>query len=254
MEVNTASSSASLSTPPKPLSSREKFASAYSFSIPPPAPTFAYSSQQWSAQVSGHHTHSLPSSSFAVSSHPSPLDSSELLAKFSDKFTKRCEARIKTTSASSCARKQNLIASSARGKLLVPDIELKAHTGSSSSLSSTQSLTPLSSPATSTTGDTVSSFRPGRSTSSPPLATRFLSEEDERYSPSWTLRRPTIETRTWSYDGVTTYPIMQLPPKKITRIERRVVDGEECDVEVEVEVYEKKKCLFLFAPTTVCRF
>lgn len=43
-----------------------------------------------------------------------------------------------------------------------------------------------------------------------------------------------------------TFPILQLPPKKEKRIERRVIDGEERDVEVEVEVVQPLKRLFLF--------
>ena len=53
--------------------------------------------------------------------------------------------------------------------------------------------------------------------------------------------------RTWSYSSETfTYPIMRTAPKKEKRIERRLVDGVEQDVEVEVEVEEPIKRLFLF--------
>jgi hypothetical protein len=40
---------------------------------------------------------------------------------------------------------------------------------------------------------------------------------------------------------------MQLPPKMETRIEKQVVDGQIVDVEVEVEVVQPLKRLFLFA-------
>ncbi|KAJ7781807.1 hypothetical protein DFH07DRAFT_388375 [Mycena maculata] len=53
-------------------------------------------------------------------------------------------------------------------------------------------------------------------------------------------RRPNIETRSWSYDNVRTYPVMAMPAVK----EIRVVDG----VEVEVEVERPFKKLFSFAP------
>jgi hypothetical protein len=39
---------------------------------------------------------------------------------------------------------------------------------------------------------------------------------------------------------------MQLPPIKEKRIETRIVDGREVDVEVEVEVVQPLKRLFLF--------
>ncbi|KAJ7288188.1 hypothetical protein C8J57DRAFT_1214392 [Mycena rebaudengoi] len=54
-------------------------------------------------------------------------------------------------------------------------------------------------------------------------------------------RRPVVETRSWSYDNVRTYPIMPMPPL----VEKRIVDG----VEVEVEVPRPCKRLFTFAPT-----
>lgn len=37
--------------------------------------------------------------------------------------------------------------------------------------------------------------------------------------------------RSWSYESVTTYPILTLPPKKVKRLEKRVVDGVEQQVE-----------------------
>jgi hypothetical protein len=48
-----------------------------------------------------------------------------------------------------------------------------------------------------------------------------------------------------------TYPVLKLPPKKQTQILTKIVDGEEKEVETEVEVYEKPKKLFLFAPKVV---
>jgi len=41
---------------------------------------------------------------------------------------------------------------------------------------------------------------------------------------------------------------MQLPPKKVKQMQKQIVDGQECEVEVEVEVVEERKCLFNFAP------
>jgi hypothetical protein len=42
---------------------------------------------------------------------------------------------------------------------------------------------------------------------------------------------------------------MQLPPKKVKQMQKQIVDGQECEIEVEVEVVEERKCLFKFAPS-----
>lgn len=52
--------------------------------------------------------------------------------------------------------------------------------------------------------------------------------------------------RPWSYSSEFTYPIPPRKPKIVKRIEKRVVDGVEQEVEVEVEEYEPIKRLFLF--------
>jgi hypothetical protein len=59
-------------------------------------------------------------------------------------------------------------------------------------------------------------------------------------------KRPAVEERSWSYDNLKTYPVMQLPLKKEKRIEKQVVDGNEVEVEVEVEIFRPMKRLFLF--------
>jgi hypothetical protein len=61
-----------------------------------------------------------------------------------------------------------------------------------------------------------------------------------------TAKRPTVETRSWSYDNMTTYPVMPMPPRKEIRYERRVVNGVTTVVETEVEVQPQLKRLFLF--------
>jgi len=50
---------------------------------------------------------------------------------------------------------------------------------------------------------------------------------------------------------VKTYDIMQVPQKKVKKMEKQIelVDGEEVEVEVEVEVFEPLKRLFNFAPS-----
>ncbi|KAG2028664.1 hypothetical protein BDR03DRAFT_1019502 [Suillus americanus] len=49
-----------------------------------------------------------------------------------------------------------------------------------------------------------------------------------------------------SYDNIKTYPVMMPPAKKEKHIEHRMVDGEVEEVEVEVEVVQPLKRLFLF--------
>ena len=44
-----------------------------------------------------------------------------------------------------------------------------------------------------------------------------------------------------------TYPVMQPPSRREKRIQRQVVNGEERDIEVEVEVTQSFKQLFLFS-------
>jgi hypothetical protein len=46
---------------------------------------------------------------------------------------------------------------------------------------------------------------------------------------------------------------MELPPKKVKQLETRIIEGEERQVEVEVEVHEERKRLFLFAPKVIVR-
>lgn len=55
-----------------------------------------------------------------------------------------------------------------------------------------------------------------------------------------------VSVRSWSYDNIKTYPVMMPPPKKEKRIETRIVDGNLKEVEVEVEVVQPLKRLFLF--------
>jgi hypothetical protein len=62
-----------------------------------------------------------------------------------------------------------------------------------------------------------------------------------------TLKRPTVEARSWSYDNLVTYPVMPPIPKKEKRMQRQVVNGEEKEVEIEVEVTQPIKRLFLFS-------
>jgi hypothetical protein len=114
----------------------------------------------------------------------------------------------------------------AEGKLLVPDIKLKVHSNSSTSLSSGWS----------------SSAAGSRKDVS--LASSDTSDDEAKLSK--TAKRPVSENRSWSYENFKTYPIMPFSPKE-KRLEKRIVDGRE--VEVEVEVEQPLKRLFLFPPS-----
>ena len=50
----------------------------------------------------------------------------------------------------------------------------------------------------------------------------------------------------WSYDNVTTYPIMPMPTKEEKRLEKKNINGKEILVSVEVEVHPHQKHQFLF--------
>jgi hypothetical protein len=142
-------------------------------------------------------------------------------------------------------REQSILKPGAEGKLLVPDVKLKA--------SSTSSF--------SNDGASVSSWRSSstRSCMRSPLSRQgsevsvdsdsdvmdTLPAHEQPYSMP-TAKRPSVETRSWSYDNMTTYPVMPMPPRKEIRYERRVVDGVTTVVETEVEVQPQLKRLFLF--------
>ncbi|EDR05379.1 uncharacterized protein LACBIDRAFT_329824 [Laccaria bicolor S238N-H82] len=65
-------------------------------------------------------------------------------------------------------------------------------------------------------------------------------------------KRPTVETRSWSYDKPRTHFIMQLPRKIVKRMERQIVDGVEVELEIEEVVDEPRKRLFLFPAPSRC--
>ncbi|EIW81000.1 hypothetical protein CONPUDRAFT_165236 [Coniophora puteana RWD-64-598 SS2] len=169
-----------------------------------------------------------------------PVSSStnELYAKFSEQFARRSESRTAlfpqssssqslpplspTSTTSSCHRKEvPILKPGAEGRLLVPDVKLRARTGSSYSVSS-------------------------RSTRSPLARQPSESSADSAWNEKLDSPRPTQQNRSWSYDNVKTYPVMMPTPNKEKRIVKRVVDGEEKDVEIEVEVTPHLKRLFIF--------
>ncbi|KAF8903121.1 hypothetical protein CPB84DRAFT_1814750 [Gymnopilus junonius] len=198
-------------------------------------------------------------STSALSSAPAALRtaSDDMITKFSENFARRSESRVSLYSNSNATpsspssshsltlsspprRERSLVHPGAQGKLLVPDVKLKVHSGSSSSLSSAW------------TGPTSASSR--RSVRSPLSATSGSDDDNDTERCDSALsrpRRPVENTRSWSYDNVKTYDIMPILPKKVKKTEKRIIDGEEKEVEVEVEVYEERKRLFLFPPTRI---
>ena len=172
---------------------------------------------------------------------PRPVSSStnELYAKFSEQFARRSESRAAlfphssssqslpplspTSTTSSRHRKEvPILKPGAEGRLLVPDVKLRARTASSYSVSSRSTRSPLA--------------------RQPSESSTHSAWNEQCDSPS----RPTQQTRSWSYDNVKTYPVMMPTPKKEKRIVKQVVDGEERDVEIEVEVTPHLKRLFIF--------
>ncbi|KIJ64634.1 hypothetical protein HYDPIDRAFT_175559 [Hydnomerulius pinastri MD-312] len=212
-------------------------------------PSFAASSHrgvQWSSSnlATSSSSSSLPAH-FAPS-RPPPCSSQsytdELYAKYSLPLSRRSESRStlfppstsyssqslpplspSSTSSSRRRRETPLMKAGAEGRLLVPNVALRAQSPSSQSLSSGSLCSPLS---------------------------RYPSEisEDSMWSEqrSESALRPQTQVRSWSYDNIKTYPVMMPPPKKEKRVETRMVDGKAKQVEVEVEIVQPVKRLFLF--------
>ncbi|KAM6494233.1 hypothetical protein JOM56_010594 [Amanita muscaria] len=172
-----------------------------------------------------------------------PTASSELIQKYSQSFNRRSESRstinnpgsvptsptsthsFPATMPTSPRRERPIVPRQAEGKLLVPDVKIKVHSGSSTSLSSAwSSRKSLHSPLSITSSDS--------------------SDDEVKIS-----KRPVVETRSWSYENFKTYSIMPVPAKKEKKMEKHIVDGQEVVVEVEVEVEQPLKRLFLFPPS-----
>jgi len=157
---------------------------------------------------------------------------------------------VSARSSSRRRHEKSLLKPGAEGKLLVPDVKMKTSGLSQSNDSSYDAAS-------------VSSWRSG--SSYPASSRRSVRSPLSRYgsqisdgsmlgrSPESnpmslpTLKRPTVEARSWSYDNLVTYPVMPPIPRKEKRMQRQVVDGEEKEVEVEVEVTQPIKRLFLFS-------
>ncbi|KAJ7025360.1 hypothetical protein C8F04DRAFT_1269251 [Mycena alexandri] len=171
------------------------------------------------------------------------------------------------------SRKANRAQMAAKGMLLVPDVLLRQqpvrssdslvgmaaaaertgrrHSAGSFPGCSTgpgrRMLSPLSGASTSASSHSSSSDDE-RDSGSASARTEPEDAEEAAYVRACgdeTVRRPNIETRSWSYDNVRTYPVMALPPSKELR---RVVGADGVEREVEVEVQPERKRLFNFAP------
>jgi hypothetical protein len=208
--------------------------------------SFAATSSRGVQWTTSDLTTSSSSSSFSTqprSSEPLPRSSQsytdELYAKYSLPLSRRSESRsalfppmaqstpLSPGSTSSRRRRETpLVKAGAEGRLLVPNVAMRAHSASSQSVSSASLSSPLS---------------------RYPSAISEGSMWNERHNTSATAAsRPQVQVRSWSYDNIKTYPIMMPPKKKEKRIETRIVDGYLTEVEVEVEVVQPLKRLFLF--------
>jgi hypothetical protein len=251
-----------------PLTPREQFAKYYGFALPPPLPQqedpdAGYPYECGGGFIMTNDLCSRPppparfrrsSSSRASSSaltYPSNLNHDDLLTIFNEQLV-----HSKTQSSTPTPRTQQIstkcerpiLPQGAEGKLLVPDVKLKARC---------QCLS----------GASIESA-PYTSSSRKPSKIQDSNKQGQGVLTLLTLGQPSFKStyfyllyllsqliyhsaRPWSYDGMQTYPVLKLPPKKQIRILIKIVDGEEVEVETEVEVHEKPKKLFLFAPKVV---
>lgn len=220
--------------------------------VPKPIPGWTDGSNAWRASV--YYNTRLPSDPTFPATAPrpkvrttrrastyteeQPVDPTpDLYEKFNECMARRAESRISpgyssgSTSPDSPApirRERSLLAAGAEGKLLVPDVKLKVRSGSSASLSST-----CTSPASSSSS--------GRRSVRSPLST---SHTEDLLTPL-RAKRPQLEPmRSWSADSMLTYEPMPQPMRMKKTKQRRIVDGKEVWVDVEVEAPPQK--LFLF--------
>jgi hypothetical protein len=273
----------SLASPTSPVSStgptsRDERPAAYSSFVASPHRSTGVYSTIGENNTPMASMHSAGSSRLSAAARANTSD--DLYSKYALAFSRRSDSRSSLSGSAPQAqsfpaparrREQNILKPGAEGKLLVPDVKLKA--SSSSSFHSND-------------GASVSSWRSGstRSNVRSPLSRQGseISVESESDSADALtghhelprsmpmLKRPTIEgvfpshdhllsspdigssARSWSYDNVTTYPVMPMPPRKEVRYERRVVDGVTTVVETEVEVQPQLKRLFLFPGKEQC--
>ncbi|KAI8978754.1 hypothetical protein BD414DRAFT_530481 [Trametes punicea] len=221
-------------------------------------------------------TEAVPNRSTSASSLPARVmdpSTEKMYREYSASFTRRSESRTSlhhhvrpsglstspTGSArSALAREVSLVAPGAEGRLLVPDVKMRRVNSSMSSIDGS------SGTSWSSTGGALSTIGSIASRKRSPLSrqnsdasvdtveTQSEGDEGERLraaacSAPTTRPKASANARAWSYSSEAfTYPIMPRRPKIVKRIEKRIVDGVEQEVEVEVEEYEPIKRLFLF--------
>lgn len=215
-----------------------------------PQTSFAASSHrgvQWTSTLSQSNSSSALAAQCPTSNLPprsSQSYSEELYTKYSLPLSRRSESRmslfphsasssaqsppLSPTSTSSSGRRRRevpLLKRGAEGRLLVPDVILTRNNSSMGPLSQ-RLAKPLKRHPSEVSEDSILSDTTSESLGS-----------SSRLAP---------QIRTWSYDNIKTYPVMMPPAKMEKRIEHRMVDGEVKEVEVEVEVLQPLKRLFLF--------
>lgn len=198
-----------------------------------------------------------------------PVESTDMITKFSQSFNRRSESRVSLysppqssnplPSTSPQKRERSLLQPGAEGKLLVPDVKMKVHSASSSSLSSAWSgpssrrsnaRSPLSVTSSSSDEEDGLTQRCESAMSLPQMKRPMAEGEFPLSSVTNIFIHKQLLARSWSYDNFRTYPAMCPPPKKEKRKEKRLVEGVETEVEVEVEVQQPLKRLFLFPAST----
>jgi hypothetical protein len=202
------------------------------------------------------------SSHFSPASFPAPktqeaICTEELYLKYSQPFSRRSESRASLYPSSSGTaqsypstaprRERFLVHPGAQGKLLVPDVKVKAHGSSSASVSSCDwsPTSERSNPDGGSDSDDGSAETERRDVAmSLPLPRRPTFESE--LSRTACTRAGTEGTRALSersFSHGSLYDLMPLPTKREKRIEKQVVDGVEVEVEVEFEVMQPLKRL-----------
>ncbi|KAH9891778.1 hypothetical protein C8Q73DRAFT_746825 [Cubamyces lactineus] len=222
-------------------------------------------------------TEAVPSRSSSTPSLPQrALDpnTEKMCRQYSASFTRRSESRTSLQShtrgtglstsptgstRSALAREVSLVAPGAEGRLLVPNVKMRRVNSSMSSIDGSSGTSWSSTNAAlSTIGSVASRKRSPLSRQNSDASVDSVetqSEEDDELvamrttpfsAPTSSCRMP-ANIRSSSYSSETyTYPVMPRQPKIVKKIEKRVVNGVEVEVQVEVEEYEPIKRLFLF--------
>ncbi|CDO69858.1 hypothetical protein BN946_scf184884.g17 [Trametes cinnabarina] len=218
----------------------------------------------------------VPNRSSSTSSLPARVmdpSTERMYKQYSASFNRRSESRASFhhharssglstsptgSTRSALAREVSLVAPGAEGRLLVPDVKMKRVNSSVSSIEGSSSTSwGSTSAALSTIGSVTSRRRSPLSRQNSDASVDSVetqSSQDEldalhaaAYSASSAGPQVSANARSWSCSSDTfTYPIPPRRPKVVKRIEKKIVDGVEQEVEVEVEEYEPIKRLFLF--------